>query len=101
MFITRLDSFKKTPHRIEEQDIQLYFQIEWYLDVRMVQAIMTVLLMPEMLERIFGLLSRKDMKAAVAVCKWDLFLFQQECIFSWNISGSGALSALHLLSGPG
>ena len=75
MFITRLDSFKKTPHRIEEQDIQLYFQIEWYLDVRMVQAIMTVLLMPELLERIFGLLSRKDMKAAVAVCKWDLFFF--------------------------
>ena len=33
---------------------------------------MAVLLIPELLERIFALLSRKDMKAAVLVCKWGI-----------------------------
>ena len=33
------------------------------------QAMMVVLMMPELLEQIFALLSRKDLKAAVLVCK--------------------------------
>ena len=36
----------------------------------MAQAMKAVLLMPELLERLFALLSRKDMKTAVLVCKW-------------------------------
>ena len=55
---------------IEVQNKALYFQSEWLLFYRMGQAMMTVLLMPELLERIFARLSRKDMKAVVLVCKW-------------------------------
>jgi len=47
------------------------------------QAMMTVLLMPELLELIFALLSRRDMKAVVLVCKQWCIVGSSPEFWSW------------------